>query len=81
MLRRIFRKPEDPLPLIIVPDEMHLVVEDELARKAVGPFCRRRRLRRFGAIGHEQRAEDIIHREKGGGHAATRAQELPPVEA
>ena len=44
-------------------------------------FCRRLRLRRLGAIDHEHSAEDVVHREKCGRHAAARAQELPPVEA
>src|SRR5215831_4246300 len=68
-------------PLVVVPHKMDLVVEDELSREAVGPFRRRLWFRRLGAINHEQSAEDVIHCEKRGGHAAARAQELPPVEA
>jgi hypothetical protein len=50
------------------------------ARQAVGPFRRRLRLRRLGAIDLEQSAEDVVHREECGRHAAARAQELPPFE-
>jgi hypothetical protein len=46
------------------------------------PLLRRSaRFRRLGPVNREQRTENVVHRQKGGRHAAASPQKLPPVEA
>src|SRR5579883_3259823 len=60
---------------------MDLVIKDELSGKATRTLLGRFRLRRLGGGDVEQRAEDVVERDKSRRHAAAGAQEMPAVKA
>ena len=65
----------------LVADEVGLNVEDELVGEGLRPCKHQLGFAGLGGRDLEDTTVDIVHCEKGRGHAAARVQELPAAQA